>query len=124
MFTIHKNLAFFCNTFPHLSSEKKLIKRNELSLSLAKKKDIPEISTSSEEKPIFPTKLSGGRILVQSAIGVFALGFIDAGYSGDWSRIGVISRQVEYFLKAAAFIVVPLCFFLIFSLFKGDGIED
>ena len=39
-------------------------------------------------------------------------------YSGDWSRIGVISKENEDLLKFAAFIVVPLCIFLIFSLSK------
>ncbi|KAL2455850.1 Tetratricopeptide repeat (TPR)-like superfamily protein [Abeliophyllum distichum] len=47
------------------------------------------------------------KILLQSAVGVFALGFIDAGYSGDWSRIGVISKDTEDLLKLAAFFVVP-----------------
>ena len=39
-------------------------------------------------------------------------------YSGDWSRIGVISKENEDLLKFAAFIVVPLCIFLIFSISK------
>ncbi|EPS64943.1 hypothetical protein M569_09846, partial [Genlisea aurea] len=54
-------------------------------------------------------------------IGIFALGFIDAGYSGDWSRIGVISTETEDFLKAAAFVVVPLCIFAIISLSLKRG---
>jgi len=37
-------------------------------------------------------------------------------YSGDWSRIGVITPQTEDLLKLAAFLVVPLCIFLIFFL--------
>ncbi|KAI4387608.1 hypothetical protein MLD38_000028 [Melastoma candidum] len=51
--------------------------------------------------PRYPT-------LVRSAVALFGLGFIDAGYSGDWSRIGVISRETEEMLRLAAFVVVPL----------------
>ncbi|PON70407.1 DNA-directed RNA polymerase subunit beta [Parasponia andersonii] len=83
---------------------------------LAKKKDFPE-NSKSQKGPIFPLRISGA-ILAQSAIAVFGLGFIDAGYSGDWSRIGVISKESEDFLKAAAFIVVPLCLFVIVNLPK------
>ncbi|KAJ4959187.1 hypothetical protein NE237_026298 [Protea cynaroides] len=54
-------------------------------------------------------------LLARAAVAVFALGFIDAGYSGDWSRIGVISREGEELLKTVAFLVVPLCLFLMFS---------
>ena len=31
-----------------------------------------------------------------------SLGFIDAGYSGDWSRIGAISEETESALRALA----------------------
>ncbi|KAK4789567.1 hypothetical protein SAY86_016871 [Trapa natans] len=57
-------------------------------------------------------------LITQSALAVFGLGFIDAGYSGDWSRIGVISKEAEDLLKVAAFIVVPLCIFAIISISK------
>ncbi|KAI3985708.1 hypothetical protein MKX01_030622 [Papaver californicum] len=76
------------------------------------------VSTTSKQKP--STILSALRIpkvfIVQSAIAVLGLGFIDAGYSGDWSRIGVISKENEELLKVAAFVVVPLCLYLILSL--------
>ncbi|GFP94801.1 hypothetical protein PHJA_001624500, partial [Phtheirospermum japonicum] len=84
--------------------------------TLAKKNDFSENSSYKANKPMFPLKFSSSKILIQSAIGVFALGFIDAGYSGDWSRIGVISRGTEDLLKATAFLVVPFCIFVIFSL--------
>ncbi|KAI3966905.1 hypothetical protein MKW92_038370 [Papaver armeniacum] len=35
---------------------------------------------------------------------------------GDWSRIGVVSEENEELLKVAAFVVVPLCLYLILSL--------
>ncbi|XP_031489758.2 uncharacterized protein LOC116257282 [Nymphaea colorata] len=54
-------------------------------------------------------------LIARSAIAVVALGFIDAGYSGDWSRIGVISRETEEVLRQAAYFVVPLCLYLIFK---------
>ncbi|KAK9169325.1 hypothetical protein Syun_001465 [Stephania yunnanensis] len=43
---------------------------------------------------------------------------IPKSYSGDWSRIGVISRETEELLKITAYVVLPLCFFLIFSISK------
>ena len=45
-------------------------------------------------------------------------------YSGDWSRIGVISRETEDLLKAATYLVVPLCILLIFFLCKNDGHDE
>lgn len=39
------------------------------------------------------------------------LGIIDAGYSGDWSRIGVLTPQQEQFIQG---FVVLLGFFHIF----------
>ncbi|KAG8372528.1 hypothetical protein BUALT_Bualt12G0075500 [Buddleja alternifolia] len=109
-----------CNAFSHLiSNNTNCNKKFVASPTLAKKKDFSEIS-STEKKPLFPFKLSGPKILIQSAIGIFALGFIDAGYSGDWSRIGVISRGSEDLLKAAAFLVVPFCLFLIYFLSNKD----
>lgn len=41
-------------------------------------------------------------------------------YSGDWSRIGVISKESEELLKVAAFLVTPLCLFLVFYLSKDE----
>ncbi|CAN6581715.1 unnamed protein product [Malus baccata var. baccata] len=35
----------------------------------------------------------------RAAVAAFRLGFIDAGYSGDWSRIGAISKESEELLK-------------------------
>ena len=37
-------------------------------------------------------------------------------YSGDWSRIGAISKDTEELLKLGAFVVVPLSLALVFSL--------
>lgn len=53
---------------------------------------------------------------LQVAIFVFAAGFVDAGFSGDWSRIGVLSRQTEEELQMAALGVVPLAATLIWSI--------
>ncbi|RCV45962.1 hypothetical protein SETIT_9G494900v2 [Setaria italica] len=65
---------------------------------------------------------AGGRsllsksVLLRSGVALFALGFVDAGYSGDWSRIGAISKDTEDLLKKGAYVVVPLSLALIFSL--------
>ncbi|KMT14013.1 hypothetical protein BVRB_4g078420 [Beta vulgaris subsp. vulgaris] len=72
----------------------------------------------NKDKPNFELKISN-KIIAQSAIAILGLGFVDAGYSGDWSRIGVISRETEDVLKIAAFLVVPFCLFVIFSLARN-----
>ena len=41
-------------------------------------------------------------------------------YSGDWSRIGVISKESEELLKVGAFVVVPLCLFFILNLSQKE----
>uniref|UniRef100_A0ACD5TW15 Uncharacterized protein n=1 Tax=Avena sativa TaxID=4498 RepID=A0ACD5TW15_AVESA len=53
--------------------------------------------------------LPGRSVLLRAGAVLFALGFVDAGYSGDWSRIGAISRDTEELLKLGAYAVVPLC---------------
>lgn len=42
-------------------------------------------------------------------------------YSGDWSRIGAISKDTEEALKLAAYAVVPLCLAVVFSPSSEDG---
>ncbi|EAZ26026.1 hypothetical protein OsJ_09879 [Oryza sativa Japonica Group] len=59
--------------------------------------------------------------LLRSGAALFALGFVDAGYSGDWSRIGAISKDTEEALKLAAYAVVPLCLAVVFSPSSEDG---
>ncbi|KAM7477112.1 hypothetical protein LguiB_024355 [Lonicera macranthoides] len=91
-----------------------------LSATFAKKTDSSDNSTN-QQPPIFPFSVPN-KITKQSVVAVLGLGFIDAGYSGDWSRIGVISKESEDLLKIAAFVVVPLCLFLIFSF--SEKVED
>ncbi|CAI0394287.1 unnamed protein product [Linum tenue] len=62
-------------------------------------------------------------VAARAAVAVFALGFVDAGYSGDWSRIGAVSKEVEDWLKVAAFLVVPLCVLLAVSI-SGSTEEE
>ncbi|KAB5552752.1 hypothetical protein DKX38_010063 [Salix brachista] len=92
--------------------------RKCLTTTSAKKKESSE-NPRSQEQPPFPLR-APKNLLSQSAVAVFGLGFIDAGYSGDWSRIGVISKESEDLLKVAAFVVIPLCVFLIFSISKEE----
>ncbi|QCD80475.1 hypothetical protein DEO72_LG2g796 [Vigna unguiculata] len=65
--------------------------------TLARRKDFEE-NDKIQQRPFSPLKISKS-IIARAAIGVFGLGFIDAGYSGDWSRIGVITSQSEELLK-------------------------
>ncbi|KAF6137896.1 hypothetical protein GIB67_014025 [Kingdonia uniflora] len=92
--------------------------RNFKHTAFAKKKDLTENLKPKQE---FILRLRVPNVLLaQSAIAVLGLGFIDAGYSGDWSRIGAISKESENLLKIAAFGVVPLCIFLMFSFSKEE----
>ncbi|CAN0853900.1 hypothetical protein LINGRAHAP2_LOCUS5758 [Linum grandiflorum] len=61
-----------------------------------------------------------GKLVASSATAVLALGFVDAGYSGDWSRIGAISKETEDLLKVASFLVVPFCVLIVISISKQD----
>ncbi|WOG97520.1 hypothetical protein DCAR_0416860 [Daucus carota subsp. sativus] len=72
----------------------------------------------TDDKPsAFPIKVPK-KVLAQSVVAILGLGFVDAGYSGDWSRIGAISRETEDLLKLGAFVVVPLCLYFILSFSK------
>ncbi|KAL2338555.1 hypothetical protein Fmac_013001 [Flemingia macrophylla] len=82
--------------------------------TLAKRKEFQD-NGNTQKRPSFPLRVSKS-VLARAAIGVFGLGFIDAGYSGDWSRIGVITPEIEELIKVAAFLVAPLCIFLIIFL--------
>ncbi|XP_004507768.1 uncharacterized protein [Cicer arietinum] len=106
-----RSFSVFCFT-PSLPS------RGRFCTVLAKKKDFQNNNNESQQKPfLLPLRVSNSN-LARAAIGVFALGFIDAGYSGDWSRIGVITSQSEELLRLAAFLVVPICVLFIFLLPK------
>ncbi|GAB2219186.1 hypothetical protein Droror1_Dr00006817 [Drosera rotundifolia] len=85
--------------------------RDNSIITFAQKPD----QSSDQQKPNSPFNVPF-KLLAQSAVAVLGLGFIDAGYSGDWSRIGVISREEEDLLKTAAFVVIPLCLGIIFYL--------
>ncbi|CAN6313635.1 unnamed protein product, partial [Urochloa humidicola] len=63
-------------------------------------------------------------VLLRSGVALFTLGFVDAGYSGDWSRIGAISKDTEDLLKLGAYAVVPLLLALIFSLSQDSNNES
>ncbi|XP_050213146.1 uncharacterized protein LOC126664682 isoform X1 [Mercurialis annua] len=125
MVAIQQTTLFFSssNILDHLPN--KSAQRYKIS-TLAKKKDLSDDSTTQQHhNPFFPLVISNNNILIQSAIAVFGLGFIDAGiqlfrYSGDWSRIGVISKESEDLLKFAAFLVIPFCIFLIYSISKQE----
>ncbi|CAK7338138.1 unnamed protein product [Dovyalis caffra] len=114
-----ENCLFSINLRP--ASHHVYLKKNGrkcVTTTLAKRKDLSE-NSRSQEQPIFPLRVPK-KIISLSVVAVSGLGFIDAGYSGDWSRIGVISKESEDLLKVGAFVVVPLCIFLIFSILKEE----
>ncbi|CAN1157719.1 hypothetical protein LINPERPRIM_LOCUS27349 [Linum perenne] len=90
----------------------------------ARRKDDSNKNNSSPPQPDFRLKLPGNiliaKLVSSAAVAVFALGFVDAGYSGDWSRIGAISKETEELLKVASFLVVPFCALIVISIAKSD----
>ncbi|KAK9100094.1 hypothetical protein Scep_023524 [Stephania cephalantha] len=100
---------------PHFCTSRNYIKLKPI--FYAQKQDSTE-SPKTKQEPIIISLRVPNVLLARSAVAILCLGFIDAGYSGDWSRIGVISRETEELLKITAYVVVPLCFFLIFSISK------
>ncbi|XP_051230856.1 uncharacterized protein [Lolium perenne] len=68
--------------------------------------------------------LPGRSVLLRAGAVIFALGFVDAGYSGDWSRIGAISKDTEDLLKLGAYAVVPLCLALALAVPGDSGGES
>ncbi|KAI5675770.1 hypothetical protein M9H77_06720 [Catharanthus roseus] len=126
MLTTQKTIVCISNTFQYDHVQitgRSRRRRSSPTVTFAKKRDFAENSTSKNQTSIISSLKISKKLLAQSAIAVFALGFTDAGYSGDWSRIGVISKENEDLLKSAAFLVVPLCFFLIVS-FNYKKFED
>ncbi|RZC69771.1 hypothetical protein C5167_032926 [Papaver somniferum] len=123
------SLASF-SPYLQLSNDNKDRSRRKIRPQFSRKQDISSddqnVSTTSKQKP--STILSALKIpkifFVQSGIAVLGLGFIDTGYSGDWSRIGVISEENEELPKVAAFVVVPLCLYLILSLSNLEKEEE
>ncbi|GJN30674.1 hypothetical protein PR202_gb19001 [Eleusine coracana subsp. coracana] len=84
------------------------------------------IRPCSAKKPANNEEQAGGgvlskSVLLRSGVALFALGFVDAGYSGDWSRIGAISKDTEELLKLGAYVVVPLFLALIFSVSEDNN---
>ncbi|ONK60084.1 uncharacterized protein A4U43_C08F14010 [Asparagus officinalis] len=75
----------------------------------AKRSSNGEKKSQTNESSLFSTLKISRALAVKSATVIFGLGFVDAGYSGDWSRIGVISKETEELLKMAAYGIVPLC---------------
>ncbi|WCJ30164.1 hypothetical protein M5689_011738 [Euphorbia peplus] len=106
MVAVRSQISPFFHTFSQKKNPQK-----HLTIFAKKKEDniLPQNS-------IFKKLKLSKSLLARSAIAVFGLGFIDAGYSGDWSRIGVISKEIEEQLKVATFLVVPFCLLLIFYI--------
>ncbi|CAN0838243.1 hypothetical protein LINGRAHAP2_LOCUS2055 [Linum grandiflorum] len=89
----------------------------------ARRKDDGDDSDSAPQ-PNFRLKLPGnipiGKLVASSAKAVLGLGFVDAGYSGDWSRIGAISKETEDLLKVASILVALFCVLIVISISKQE----
>jgi hypothetical protein len=49
--------------------------------------------------------------------------FVGGRYSGDWSRIGALSRETEAALRTAAYVVVPLSAALVWVIGKRKKVS-
>ena len=70
-----------------------------------------------------PGELASTRHCIACSVGP-ALQRVASGacrYSGDWSRIGAISKDTEELLRLGAYVVVPLSLALIFSLSQDSN---
>jgi hypothetical protein len=67
---------------------------------------------TSREVPLYPGSTQSLDIkiyyILEAAVLVGELGLIDAAYSGDWSRIGVISTEVELILQLVVKAVIVI----------------
>ncbi|XP_022135305.1 uncharacterized protein LOC111007301 [Momordica charantia] len=93
--------------------------RRNFRTALAKRTDDSTATKSNQENQFeFPSLRVPNPLVARFVVSVLGLGFVDAGYSGDWSRIGAITKESEDLLKIGAFLVVPFCVFLISSFAK------
>eukprot|EP00899_Mesostigma_viride_P019987 jgi/Mesvir1/27990/Mv20189-RA.1 len=53
------------------------------------------------------------------ALAIFDAGLVDAGFSGDWSRIGAISKETEVLLQQSCAVVVPVSIAIMAFWWKG-----
>lgn len=67
-----------------------------------------------DSKPFY----AASEFWIQVAVVILTVGFVDAGYSGDWSRIGAISRETEAQLRIGAYLVVPVSAVLVWAIGK------
>ncbi|XP_016738922.1 uncharacterized protein [Gossypium hirsutum] len=84
----------------------------------SKRKENGGPTSRNQQLPKFQLKVSNTVIARYLKCVVIRAGRCTFRYSGDWSRIGVISKDVEDLLKIAAFLVVPFCIFLVSSFSK------
>ncbi|CAN0838242.1 hypothetical protein LINGRAHAP2_LOCUS2055 [Linum grandiflorum] len=82
----------------------------------ARRKDDGDDSDSAPQ----PRNIPIGKLVASSAKAVLGLGFVDAGYSGDWSRIGAISKETEDLLKVASILVALFCVLIVISISKQE----
>ncbi|KAI5059170.1 hypothetical protein GOP47_0025489 [Adiantum capillus-veneris] len=71
---------------------------------------------AEEEGEVKQPSFSFTRLGAQALICVLTLGFLDAGYSGDWSRIGVLSKELESAFRVGAYGVVPFSVILLWLI--------
>ncbi|KAH7315865.1 hypothetical protein KP509_21G068600 [Ceratopteris richardii] len=101
--------------------EKKMARRLGIVRLEAREGDA-EREGAEEVNEVGQKSFSVPRLALQAFICILTLGFLDAGYSGDWSRIGVLSKDVEAALQLAAYGVVPLSLILLW-LVSSSSVE-
>lgn len=61
-------------------------------------------------------------IMLTGGSHVFQIAFVGGRYSGDWSRIGALSRETEAQLRTTAYVVVPVSAALVWVIGKRKRI--
>ncbi|KAK1386878.1 hypothetical protein POM88_015056 [Heracleum sosnowskyi] len=96
-----KNFIIFTSISSHLCTNNDARKFARVITSAKKEESSGE---TTDKLAAFPVRVPK-RLLAQSVVAILGLGFVDAGYSGDWSRIGAISKETEDLLKLGAFVI-------------------
>lgn len=123
--------AFECNRLPrhgHLLNRHTLplpdANRRRLGYSSSRSRGIqvPKSQKKDDEGGVADPKpfYAALEFWIQVAVVVLTFGFVDAGYSGDWSRIGALSPETEAQLRTAAYFVVPSSAAVVWAIGKRE----
>ncbi|XP_024400008.1 uncharacterized protein [Physcomitrium patens] len=110
---LFKNRVAFGRELGFTSQGMPVFSRKRRVIATAQERDEDRLQGGGE-KPFY----AAIEFWIQAALVVVAFGFVDAGYSGDWSRIGALSPETEAQLRTAAYFVVPFSASVVWAIGK------